>query len=274
MIVTSFAEKGWKQYGKRFVETFLDKWPASERLVIYHEGMPEDAIENDRIEWRNLFEVEGLTKVLDDINASEPVFKGQIQVPVQGKDGKQEIQQQYDYRYDAFRFCRKVFAIVDAAYKCDDRYLAWIDADVVTHSEVPINFIESLIDDNAAIAYLGREWTYTECGFMVFDLSNPMTDKFLQSYKNIYTTGAFRLVGEWHDSYLFDVVRLMLKVPGTNIAKGLKHDHPFINTILGKYMDHLKGPKRKQDGRSLKQEAIMNESHPYWGGITQKEHVA
>lgn len=276
MVVTSFAQKGWTQYGKRFVQTFLDKWPAKQKLVIYYEEMPEDAIKDDRIEWRPLFEVPGITTFLDRILASEPVYQGRVTQTVPDKDGKPVTQETYDYRYDAYRFCRKVFAIKDAAKQTKEKYLAWIDADVVTHSEVPEDLFAQLLPANKTIAYLGRDWAYTETGFLLFNTKDARLHKFMDDYIAMYATGAFRYLGEWHDCYVFDILRTIHQehVPMEDLSHGTKHDHPFVNSKLGLYMDHLKGPQRKKQGRSAKAEGIHNEAHPYWGGISQKDHAA
>jgi hypothetical protein len=47
--------------------------------------------------------------------------------------------------------------------------------------------------------------------------------------------------------------------------KGLA-GHPFINSELGRYMDHVKG-KRKEQGMSRAKEIIMHTDHPYWQGV-------
>ena len=42
--------------------------------------------------------------------------------------------------------------------------------------------------------------------------------------------------------------------------------HPFVNTILGKYIDHLKGDHRKNQGKSNKgiQDLVVNHKNDYW----------
>jgi hypothetical protein len=39
--------------------------------------------------------------------------------------------------------------------------------------------------------------------------------------------------------------------------------HPFINTDLGKYLDHLKG-KRKEHGKSLALDLKIKREESYW----------
>jgi hypothetical protein len=49
----------------------------------------------------------------------------------------------------------------------------------------------------------------------------------------------------------------------SSITPGYVKGHPFIDSFLGEYMDHLKGPKRKAAGRSAKTEA-KNKHTGWW----------
>jgi hypothetical protein len=68
-------------------------------------------------------------------------------------------------------------------------------------------------------------------------------------YLKFYSSGAFRYVGEWHDSYIFDVARTLSGVDSKDLAEGIRDNHPFVKSDLGKYMDHCKG-NRKDKGFS------------------------
>lgn len=87
---------------------------------------------------------------------------------------------------------------------------------------------------------------------MVFHITPAIFD-FMRLYRNTYTTGAFRYLGEWHDCYVFDFARLASGLPTNNLADGLtveQLNHPFVYAEIGKYADHLKGPERKEVGFS------------------------
>ena len=54
-----------------------------------------------------------------------------------------------------------------------------------------------------------------------------------------------------------------------NISEGHPHipgGHVFINSPLGAYMDHLKGP-RKLDGRSKRKDIYRPHKNDYWDKI-------
>lgn len=241
MIVTSFSDVGFQQYGKLFIETFLENWPEEEKLVVYVEDSTPN-LKNDRVEFRLLFEVDGVKDFLDTVLNSHPVYRG---LRAEGKA--------YDYRMDAFKFARKVFAITDAATDCAEP-MAWIDADVYTHSKVPEGFLKTVLDGKY-VAFLGRDFMYTEAGFVAFNPDFEASHlSFMSAYKSMYTTGAFRYLGEWHDCYVFDMIRELHGVSGNNLSEDLKLDNPFPETVLGKYMTHLKGERK---------DPSKNKDHPF-----------
>jgi len=235
MIVTSMGPKGYEQYGKRFIETFIEQWPENEELVVYLEE-PVD-FEHPRVTFRNLLSVEGMIPFLDTVLASNPIFRG-----------LRLNKTQYDYHFDAFKFARKVFSIADAAADYQGA-MAWIDADVYTHSKVPEGFVKSVLE-GVYTAYLGRPNMYTEAGFIAFDTTHPAHQYFMNLYIGSYLSGAFVYLGEWHDCYVYDFVRIVTGVPGNDLAAGLNPNHPFVESVLGEYMDHVKGEERKKAGKS------------------------
>jgi hypothetical protein len=108
-------------------------------------------------------------------------------------------------------------------------------------------------------SYLGRDSfpapnPYSECGFLAFNLENSGTISFLRDFKDLYCSGEIFEQLEWHDSFLFDVMRRRYEIQG-NRFRNISGDsgeveHPFIHSHLGKYFDHLKGPMRKVKGTS------------------------
>ena len=58
---------------------------------------------------------------------------------------------------------------------------------------------------------------------------------------------------EWHDSYIFDVVRRKLEkesniknfdITSLGLVELNNDNHVFISSVLGKYMDHKKGNRK------------------------------
>jgi hypothetical protein len=106
--------------------------------------------------------------------------------------------------------------------------------------------------------------------------------EFLQEFQKMgddAENGIFTLK-EWHDSYVFDVVRKSLEPTGLKTHNWSQHlvdirpnpkntlgeGHPLINTDLGAYLDHLKGD-RKTSGKSYRVDLAVHRKELYWAGI-------
>ena len=217
MIVTTFSPSGYRQYGQRFVETYKEycKYP----LIIY----VEDDLKIPGIEVRNLYSIPGCKKFLDIV-----------------KDVKVE-----HYRMNVNKFCRKVFAIYDASRF--ERF-AFIGADTIFHKEIPDTFLDDMLKD-VYLAYLGRKIMHSETDFIAFNTSHKASNLFMSLFLGMYTTGAFQDLKYWCDSDVFDHVRKLLSLPENNLNICGDENHPFVNSILGEYMTHLKGPQRKMMGK-------------------------
>jgi len=247
MIITSFSQKGYHDYGKRFIETFLEFWKDETLRVYYEHGIPTSAPRDERVEYVDLYQFQQFTAFESIIADSDPLFRGIMRAP----DGRD----MYNFRFDVMRFYRKAFCIYHATTDGDvpDR-VAWVDADVYLHNNMPDNFLHSLLADNVYIAHLQREWSYTESGFLAFNTKHPIHQTFIELYMGTYFNGAFKLLGEWHDCYVLDYVIKLLNVPRVNMTTHEKSNHPFNDSILGRFMDHMKGPERKKQGKSHEHE--------------------
>lgn len=166
-----------------------------------------------------------------------------------------------DWRFQWNRFAYKVYSILDAAQDYAGR-LIWIDADTVAFRDIPAKFLDDLLPKGKWIAYLGREHMHSECGFVIYDCSK--LGPFFAAWRDLYESGGIFKLKEWHDSYLFDHLREKMKIPCENISgPGKTAHHPFINSPLGKYLDHMKG-NRKDMGRSSRADLVWQRPEAYW----------
>jgi hypothetical protein len=262
-VVTSFSKEGYSLYGRKFLNTFYKFWPREIDLMIYHEGSYLDG----RAKKINLFE-----EVYDFLNfmgqyGSDLSLQGKAQIP--GHRWKSQWQQEgYAFRWDAVRFCRKIFAIRHAAQLVKKGKLFWIDADVVTFDRVPAAFIDNLLPEKYALCYLGRLENYhSECGFVGYNLDHPVCKKFIDTFADTYLNGTFKRYAEYHDSYIFDHIRKSLSIPSLNLVPhNVDRGHVWLSTDLARYMDHLKG-NRKTIGHSEKTDLITARNEHYWAEI-------
>lgn len=155
----------------------------------------------------------------------------------------------YDYRYDANKFCRKVFA-QDAAFDEGEQYVFWFDADTVVLKDIPEIALTGIVQDKP-FAYLGRNGrnAYTETGFLGFNTKHEDFSKFRAKYLDYFTSGRIftQLVG-WHDCIAFDYARQ--GIAGNNLSpNGSGVGNVIGDTVMGKYVVHNKGPRKFSDAR-------------------------
>ncbi|MGB5474112.1 MAG: class I SAM-dependent methyltransferase, partial [Gammaproteobacteria bacterium] len=240
MVITSFSRNGYDEYGLEFIQTFLKH--TDHDLTVYHEGLPEHAPADPRITYVNLTAQEHFLGFARKLYDADPMYSG----AVMNGDSKA-----YNFRFDAFKFFRKVWALKHYdENRTNDDLIVWLDADITFTRGMPHDLFSDLLKD-AYVAYIGRGGgLHSECGAMVFDPTHRDHGNFFELYWRIYETGAFRKLDEFHDSFVFDFIRDLVQPPEVNIGKGCDPVHPFVFTKLGLYMDHKKGPERKAQGHS------------------------
>lgn len=160
-----------------------------------------------------------------------------------------------DPLWDAWKFCRKVFAMELAAIAQPDvkRWLVWLDADITCTAPIDWSFLDDRMDGY----YLGRpDFLYSETGFLAWNMLRRHAYSVLFEYAGLYSSGGiFDLTDGWGDGVAFDEARA--RHPEARFVS-LSDDapepiHVWDHTILGQWMRHNKGPGGKQRayGRSV-----------------------
>jgi hypothetical protein len=259
-VITTFNSQGYKQYGQRMIQTFLENWPADVMLVVY----AEDCV---IAESANNLVVKNLNTVIELVTFKKlwrgvPKANGDVSTdPVRSRRrdaGK-------GFKWDAVRFAHKVYAIFDCARHCDTDYLIWMDADMVCHSAITVDQLDQLCTKD--LCFLGRRGKYSECGLYAMNLHSSAMRDFLQKFQEYYDhaeSGIFTLA-EWHDSFVFDKIRQLVLVDSLDWSNNLitGEGHPLINSPWGAYLDHLKG-SRKKLGRSHAKDLVQPRIESYW----------
>ena len=199
-VITTFNQAGLKQYGQRMISTFEQYWPAEVDLVVYAENCKPTVSRANTCVTDLLSDSAELRQFIER-HQNNPLAHGQSTADRQVDPKKQ-------FRWDAVRFAYKVFSIALAAATIKTDWLVWLDADTHTHSPVPIAGLNELCPGDSMISYLGRSETYhSECGWVAYNLTNPQTLQFIKDFVDMYNSDEIFELDEWHDSYVWDVVR-------------------------------------------------------------------
>jgi hypothetical protein len=251
-LVTSLTQGNYDEYGHEFFKTFREYWPKSVKLVVYFEGKDFPEMDTENVEWRRVEEIQGFKAWMFQVKKF-PFMTGQT------PNG-------YDIQHDA-RHVRKALTEIHGCNVFGGK-VWWIDSDFVTHQKVPEGWLDEVLPDDKFCAYCGREgWMYSETGMIGFNSEHVLFETFMRSYWEIFWSGLFLTLKGWHDCYGFDAVRHAIDTPehfvdlSGHLPQGTMH--PIINSVLGTYLDHAKGP-RKKAGRSPREDLVVHRTESHW----------
>lgn len=265
-VVTTFNQSGYDRYASRMIDTFLANWPQSIHLYVY----AEDTQVRQSDPRLHVFDFHATVPDLVKFKQTwqnDPRARGEVALGLPDKKGKQPG---IGFRWDAIRFSHKVYAVCHHAMNTADIML-WMDADMVCHSPITVDFLQSQIPTEVDIAFLGRAKKFTECGLYALNMRSQATQSFVSQFKHAYDTGEIFSMAEWNDCWVFDRIRerVQKQYPSwvqlnwtANFSKQ-GEGHPLINTPWGAYLDHLKG-RRKETGRSDAKDLVVQRKERYW----------
>ena len=262
-VVTTFHKKGYDDYGSKMIDTFLANWPKTVKLFVYAENCQVTQTAENLIDL-NLLEKSPELVAFKQKWKSVPKANGDI-LKVSHLAGRKDRHK--SFKWDAVRFSHKVYSIFHCVKTCNSDLLLWMDADMICHSVITENTILQMCNSDADLCFLGRKGKFSECGLYSMNLTSSATRLFLEKFQWMYDhaeDGIF-LQQEWHDSFIFDVVRTQIQLKEVDWSSHLitGEGHPLINSIWGAYLDHLKG-KRKEYGKSLTTDLKIQRTEGYW----------
>ena len=269
-IVTTWGTKYWPTPVQAGLESTVKNWPGHAKILLYPDDMSQQ-LKLPRTEYYDLCKEQLVLKEFIERNKDNPrLTKWQPQ--------------QYKFEYDAIRFSYKVFACIDAYYKTKPDMLWYLDADIITFEKIPMSWLEHILPNTAFTSYLGRpKKGFSETGYYAFNTTHKYATEFFERWEQYYAEDLFFNIQKgflnhfpiagYTDSFTFDAVRLEMeqagKIKNEDLNDGRwsgdrKARHPFINSELGQYMDHLKGYNRKVAMTSKKRDLTTKQTHPYW----------
>ncbi len=272
-IVTTWGTKYWPKPVQAGIQSTVKNWPGHAEILLYPDDMSQQ-IQLPRTTYYDLSKEQPALKEFIDRNKNNTrLTSGSFQ-----DSGK------YKFELDAVRFSYKVFACIDAFYRTKPDMLWYLDADIITFEKIPMPWLEHIIPDTAFTSYLGRpKKGFSETGYYAFNTRHKYAKEFFERWEQYYAEDLFFNIQKGYldhfkyagytDSFTFDAVRIEMEKAGKiknedlndgRFAGDRKSRHPFINSELGQYMDHLKGYDRKTAMTSKQRDLTTNQTHPYW----------
>jgi hypothetical protein len=272
-VVTTFHEDGLEKYAQRMINTFCANWPAEVVLHLYPEMCNPAIRDHSHVTLKRLEEVKELM-TFKNTWQGVPKANGDVSSDLVRSKRKDAGK---GFKWHAVRFAHKVYAIFDCAKTTDADILIWMDADTICHSPITMQDLYRMIPTDSELCYLGRKGKYSECGLYSMNLRSANVQAFLKEFQRFYDQaeqGIFQLA-EWHDSFVFDAVRV--KFPQMRQLDWAAHlhdirprlgssqgeGHPLINSEWGAWLDHLKGGRKKL-GRSKPEDLKVPRTESYW----------
>lgn len=276
-VITTFHKPGLDLYGQRFLDSFAKNVDKKIKLLVYAEDCAPVNPDPEQITILDSKQALPKLSAFKEKWKNDPKANGKCPWPERRpRDWNKE------FKWDAIRFANKTYAVFDAFEKRAGTWIVWMDADTYIHSPWSYDQFKDLLPNNKYITYVGRgkgSQTWPECGFYGMNLNHPVCHSFLQDFERMYEdadNGIFTL-DEWHDSYVFGVLLDKyndFKDATLDYSEGIYNNtaktggggHPLINSVLGTWMDHMKGD-RKNTGKSLRKDLISTRNETYWNEV-------
>ena len=243
-VVVTANRRLWEDYGRRAIATWLQHWPAdgSAELIVYAEDFETEFAADPRVTIRAMPDWHTVWKARHADNKAA--------------HGRATPGKLYDFRRDCVRFSHKPAALTDAAMRSPrDGIMIMMDADVVSHQPVTAEWLSMLLPERRYMAWLDRRGWYPECGFVLFREDHAAHCSMMETLRAAYEHDSVFSMAQTHDSWVLmtlanRAVAAGKMAPPFDLSKrGGSRDHPFVTSILGERLDHLKG-KRKDGERS------------------------
>jgi hypothetical protein len=247
-VVTTFAPSHWDEHARKCVRSFIQHWPASARLLVFYESKkPKNAprctwIDIDRDRDHNSF-----------IRRNRRKLNGLTNSPARGGH----------YKYDAIKFCHKVYAqklaaeyVLEHTDPGNRGYLIWMDADTITHTDVDANELVSRLQAlGGDVSCFQRPEMYASCtSFIAYNMNNEKTLDFIHRFADIYNRDAIkpfemccdgalfdRNIAETPESDDFNIVSLTGTGSDEQLALLTDSGDAFGSSFVSTWMRHFKG---------------------------------
>ena len=228
-VVSTFSKDLWEQYGNRSIPTWFQHFDSNVKFHFHTEFEP---IVDQRITY--FLDTREKLNFLERNNAI-------------GRSGTKDM---HSVGRKWNTYCHKVYAQYESFKNASTRFLLFLDADVAALKPFNGTIAADLLDKHFC-GFIGRDMLLTETGFILYDLHNPGTSIFFESFIDLYNKDQLFNLESWCDCGAFDHIRKNSPLTFKNLSGRYSS---FIDPIavgeIGEYFDHWISKKSKQIGFS------------------------
>ena len=234
-VITSYNQRYYDIIGKDSTESWLRHWPKELKLTVFVEEFSLPL--NDRI----------------------------IQIPFTDFDNTYNRIQDAKIGGQARKFSKKAWSFIHAMDNIEADWIVWLDSDVITVQDIPLDFLHALLPDDVLSTHMGvtydtnkdgtsGRWFVPETGFFAINKTHPEFEKFRIEYKRRYSELDDSDLRRFYDNDVYGYAFENTGAIGNDLCKGFTKDYktPMRHTVLGPYIHHYKAKHSKADFESRK----------------------
>jgi hypothetical protein len=229
-VITSQHEPYYNMIGKDCIASFLKFWPKEVTMELWAEGFTPD-IKHDRL-------------VIKDFEKINPRFRDFESLMFSSTDDHKVLSKR--------NFWLKGHVALTALEEFDSDVFIWLDSDVVTHSNITLEYLNKLIPEDVLSVDIpaggkGRD-KEAETGFFALNLKHPLANEVIEYYKDYHTSLKMLTTARYMEtSVWWEAIRQANKKGAKVNHLTTTNDHlmPFMYTELANYMRHWVAPTNK-----------------------------
>ncbi len=229
-VVTSQHKPYYDMIGKDCIESFLKHWPKEVSIELWAENFTPDIV-SDRL-------------IIKDFNKVNPRFENFKNLMFSLTSNDKVLSKK--------TFWLKGHVVLTALEEFEDDVFIWIDSDVITHSEITLEYLNKLIPPDCLSVDIpaggkGRD-KEAETGFFALNNIHPLKDRVIDYYRDYHTSNKMLNTPRYMEtSVWWSAIKTaeQLGAKTNHLESSKDHLMPFMYTELANYMRHWVAQKNK-----------------------------
>ena len=235
-IVTAFDETSLQHSTFHLLNEFKDNWEPSIEFHCYYYNLDlanYSLPKAKNIFYHNLMEISDYPDFLKTFAQHDGTEGGKIQ---------------YNDILNPLKYIPKVIALTECAFDSTDGWLFWLDPSCMNIKNVYQKDIDTIFPEHSDKLDLV---TFTDMTQIVgFNLDRETPVRLLGDLRGAFISGEFLNYREWHDTFIFDRLKLIYNAHGMNTLE-VDPKKSIIGDILVNMYDRENFAMRDKDGKRI-----------------------